>query len=247
MPEGGVLITCEHARPDVPRSVQLGLDEGLARSCLAYEPGAMELAQILAMRLGAPLVMGQVSRLVVDLSLAETHPECVPDVLRDTPIPGNLALTDEQRAGRIAVFHRPYRRAVLEEIEEITSQGRCVHVSVHTFSPAQDGVSPDLEVQVCYDPARLGEQCWGTRILAALRDARFEVRAHCTGRRRVEQRGEPAQAGCSAWLRDRYDDDAYAGLELKLSRGMSPERQQRAVWVASNALRTATSEGAPCC
>ena len=239
MPEGGVLITCEHARPDVTRSVQLGLDDGLARSGLAYDPGAMEAAQSLAMRLGAPLLMGQVSRLVVDLSLRETHPECVPDVLHNTPIPGNLGLSEEQRLGRIAVFHRPYRRAVLDEIEEIMVNGRCVHISVHTWLPSAVGLSHELEVGVCYNPMRAGERCWGTRILAALRDAGFDARANC-----------PTDADtecCSAWLREKFPDTLYAGLDLQLSQGMSPERQLRAVRVASNALRTATSMDTPCC
>ncbi len=239
MPEGGVLITCEHARPDVPRSVHLGLGDQLARSELAYDPGAMEAAQSLAMRLGAPLLMGQVSRLVVDLGLNETHPECVPDLLRDTPIPGNMALSEEQRRGRIAVFHRPYRRALLDEIELILDHGRCVHISVHTWSPRSLVQSHELEVGICYDPNRRGERCWGTRMLASLRDAGFDARPSCAN--------DASDVCCADWLREQFNDQQYAGLDLQLSQGLSPERQLRAIRVAANALRTATAEDTPCC
>ena len=71
------LMTCDHASNRVPECVNggdLGLpDEDMARH-IAYDIGAAGLARVLARDLGAPVILSDFSRLVVDPNRGEHDP-----------------------------------------------------------------------------------------------------------------------------------------------------------------------------
>ena len=129
---GGLLIIVDHASNHVPPEVDLGIDPALLNEHIAWDIGAAPLAEALADRLGAPLILGQVSRLVVDLNREEDAPALIPISSDGHAIPGNAGLDHAAREGRIARFWRPYHRHIEETIEAIRPR---LLISLHSFTP----------------------------------------------------------------------------------------------------------------
>ncbi len=64
------MLSCEHATDHIPSELarDLVIDQERARSHFGWDPGALDVARMLARLTGAPLVAGGVNRLVVDLN-----------------------------------------------------------------------------------------------------------------------------------------------------------------------------------
>lgn len=62
-----ILVVCEHASNAMPAEFDgLGLDEAVRQSHVAWDPGALPIAEQLAEDLGASLISGAASRLLFD-------------------------------------------------------------------------------------------------------------------------------------------------------------------------------------
>ena len=90
-----------------------------------------------------------------------------------TPIPGNLGLTDEDRAARIAEIHAPYHGAIAALIDARLAAGRAVSViAVHSFTPVMDGFDRPWSFGVLHG----GDSPLSARVLALLgREPGFET------------------------------------------------------------------------
>jgi predicted N-formylglutamate amidohydrolase len=128
---------CDHASNWVPPSLKnLGLPPGELDHHIAWDPGALELAQRLSGLLDAPLVHATVSRLVLDVNRDPSHHGSVVTVSEDTLIPGNHELSVEERSRRVRSIYEPYHQALGSVIERCTA--RCAApqvVSIHSFTP----------------------------------------------------------------------------------------------------------------
>ena len=203
-----LVLSCEHASNAVPPDVDLGVEPSVLASHVAWDAGALEVAQALASRTGAPLYSGQWARLVVDLNRHIDPLAVVPEVAFGVAVPGNRGLHPAARAARIAAWHRPHRDAVEAAVSQ---RAPCLHLSVHSFTPALDPGSRDFDVGLLYDPARASEVGWAGRLAAALAAAGLDCRHNApylgTG------------DGLTTWLRRRFDDARYSGLEVELNQG----------------------------
>src|SRR5262245_65235209 len=95
------LIVCDHASRAFPRSLaRLGLPELATWQHVAWDIGAAELTRGLAAALDAPAILAGYSRLVVDCNRAPDDVEAIRTVSDGHEIPGNLGLTDADRAQR---------------------------------------------------------------------------------------------------------------------------------------------------
>lgn len=123
------LFLCDHASNHVPADIELGIAPDRLERHIGYDIGAGPLTRALAARLGAPAVLGTVSRLVIDLHRPPDHPGLVPVESDGHAIPGNVGV---HRAARIARFFAPYHRAVAAEVRT-----RCPRliVAIHSFTP----------------------------------------------------------------------------------------------------------------
>lgn len=216
----GLVISVEHASSRVPSEPGHPLDLGLPASELtghrAWDPGAALLGRGLARITGAPLLLGQVSRLVVDLNRRESDPAVIPEVSFGLLVPGNVDLETSERLRRLARWHRPYRGAVEVAVNrELVARGRCLHLSVHSFTPELDGVRRDVEVGLLFDPARPLEVAWAAALGEALRGAGLDARDN-------EPYAGTAE-GFTTFLRERHPWPVYAGLELELSQALLPQ------------------------
>jgi predicted N-formylglutamate amidohydrolase len=134
-------LVCDHASNAVPRALdKLGLGPELLTQHIAWDPGAAEVARGLSARLDAPLVLGGYSRLVVDLNRPLRSPESMPEQSAGVVIPGNLNLTGQARAARVAALFVPYHQAVGRLLDALADRQPLL-LSIHSFSPELGGRS----------------------------------------------------------------------------------------------------------
>ncbi len=217
-----LVVSCEHASCGVPWGLHGGLGEAALRSQASWDPGALPFARALAWRLGAPLIAGAVSRLVADLNRDPEGAGAVPEVSFGLEVPENRGLDPAARRRRLEAFHAPYRRALLAEVQRAAGVG-CLHLSIHSFSPALDPPRRGFDVGVLLDPARPQEVRWAGRLRAALQAAGLDAR--------LDEPYPGVGEGTTTWLRGQLPDARYAGLEIELSQapGDHPRRALEAL------------------
>lgn len=200
------LITCEHGGNRVPaayRPLFAGQAELLA-SHRGWDPGALAVARDLAGALAAPLCCATVSRLVVDLNRSPGHPRLHGEIIR--------AASPALRRAIMARHYLPYRERVECLVAgALAAGGRVVHVSSHSFTPVLGGEVRQADIGLLYDPARPGEATLARRWQTALQSAGAGLRV----RRNYPYRG--TSDGFTAYLRRRFPDPAYSGIELEVN------------------------------
>ncbi|TKD50806.1 N-formylglutamate amidohydrolase [Sphingomonas baiyangensis] len=125
---GDILLLCDHASAAVPQDIDLRIDLSLLGLHIAVDLGAGALTHALAARLGAPAVLGTVSRLVIDLHREPDHPALVPETSDGHAIPGNVGA---DRWARIAHFQAPYHRAVAAAVRRSRP---ALIVAIHSYT-----------------------------------------------------------------------------------------------------------------
>jgi len=153
-----VLLVCEHASNQFPETFgDLGLDEDVRRSHIAWDPGAYEVAIRLSERLAATLVAGGVSRLLYDCNRPPELGSAVPERSEIYEIPGNKGLSAEERERRVELIYRPFSQAITDAIEHTSPQAL---VTVHSFTPVFHGKMRSVEIGILHDAdTRLADAC----------------------------------------------------------------------------------------
>jgi predicted N-formylglutamate amidohydrolase len=138
---GRLMIVCDHASNWVPPTLQsLGLPPHELERHIAWDPGALAVAQNLARLVDAPLVHATVSRLVLDVNRDPGHAGSIVPVSEDTPIPGNVDLPPQERARRVRDIYEPYHRCLEQTIDTLAARDPDLQlVSVHSFTPIYRG------------------------------------------------------------------------------------------------------------
>jgi predicted N-formylglutamate amidohydrolase len=131
-PASGLLLIADHASNHVPADIALGIDEALLAEHVAVDIGVDPLGRALCGLLGAPGILGGVSRLVADLNREPEKATLIPVRSDGHDIPGNAALDETTRAGRIDRFWRPYHAHIAATIA--ASRPRML-ISLHSFTP----------------------------------------------------------------------------------------------------------------
>jgi predicted N-formylglutamate amidohydrolase len=145
-------LTCEHAGNLLPLALgSLGLSEVDRRRHIAWDIGAEGVARRLASELDAALVLQRYSRLVVDCNRSLANPTLIAEVSEHTEIPGNQAISGDERAARIAEIYRPFHDRVTQLLDARDRTGReTVLVAVHSFTPVFKGISRPWQVGVMF-------------------------------------------------------------------------------------------------
>jgi predicted N-formylglutamate amidohydrolase len=109
----------------------------------------------MAEQLDATLIETRVSRLVIDCNRPLDAPDLVPQISETTVIPGNAALSEKQRAARVALSWQPFHGAIEAIIEDRAARGQETRlVSVHSFTPVYKGRSRPWHVGIIHDDDR---------------------------------------------------------------------------------------------
>jgi predicted N-formylglutamate amidohydrolase len=151
-----VVIVCEHASLCIPKEFgDLGLSEAERQSHIAWDPGALVVAQQLAKRLDAKLVASTVSRLVYDCNRPPSVPDAMPVRSEMIDISGNADLSLAQRESRVASYYEPFRNRLAATIAGTSNP---VIVTIHSFTPVFHGQQRSVEIGVLHDTdARLAD------------------------------------------------------------------------------------------
>jgi predicted N-formylglutamate amidohydrolase len=148
-----VLLICEHASNHLPaRYGTLGLDADQLESHIAWDPGALGVAQALSRLLDAPLIHASVSRLVLDLNRDPSAPDSIWTLSERTSIPGNLDLSAAERALRVREVYEAFHEAVDEFAEARKAAGQLsAVVSIHSFTPVYRDVPRPWQIGLIFN------------------------------------------------------------------------------------------------
>ena len=146
-----LVLICEHASNFIPVEYHnLGLAEAELTRHIAYDPGALATAKLMAHALDAPLVFANVSRLVIDLNRDPADFDSMPDISETTEIPGNLRLSQSSKTARANAYYHPFHSAVDEVIAQKPDLRALI--SMHSFTPVYKGVSRPWHVGLITGP-----------------------------------------------------------------------------------------------
>lgn len=147
---GTVVLVCEHASNRVPERYQrLGLHEDDLLRHIAWDRGALQVAQACAERLDAPLVHATYSRLLIDLNRPLDADDSIVTRCEDTRIPGNRELAADERRLRQDAIYQPFHHALKQLIDARLARGQTTALlSVHSFTPRYHGVARPWHVGV---------------------------------------------------------------------------------------------------
>lgn len=161
------LITCDHAANTIPPMIcggDLGLCSADMNRHIAYDVGAAGLTRALADALGAPAVLSNFSRLVIDPNRGADDPTVLMRLYDGTVVPGNRHADTKEKVRRIALMHTPYHNKIAEMAARRTDT---VILAVHSFTPKLRGKAPrPWHISVLHAP---GAGTLSTALLMRLR------------------------------------------------------------------------------
>lgn len=153
-PDGrsALLLTGDHAGRRVPRALgRLGLPEAEFDRHIAWDIGIAGVSAGIAQALDAVLIEQVYSRLVIDCNRPPRVEGSIPAISESTEIPGNLDLSPEDRAARVAEVFWPYHARIEAEITARTAAGReTILVAMHSFTPVYKGVPRPWHIGTLY-------------------------------------------------------------------------------------------------
>jgi predicted N-formylglutamate amidohydrolase len=150
----GLVLVADHAKRALPEEYgSLGLAAEEFQRHIAYDIGVEQVTRRLAALTGAPAVMANFSRLLIDPNRGEDDPTLIRQLYDGTVIAGNYPLSAEERERRLANFYRPYHDAVAAVIASVAAaSGASPFIfSVHSFTPAMQGRARPWHVGVLWD------------------------------------------------------------------------------------------------
>lgn len=162
-----LVFICDHASNRVPAGFgDLGVPAADMERHIAWDIGAAGVTAILAARFGAPAVLAEVSRLVIDCNRDWGDASLILEVSDGTAIPANRALDAAARRRRWDAYHQPYHAAIAVAIDAKLARGqRPTIVAIHSMTPAMKGVLRPWQIAMCAHT----ERALNDRVLAALR------------------------------------------------------------------------------
>lgn len=204
-----VVLSCEHGGHEVPPAYAplfKGADDVLA-SHRGWDIGALGVAQRMACVTSYPLVACTFTRLLVE-------PNRSPDS-------GKLfskytdSLDDNAKAQIKREYYDRHRDSVERLIADAVAVGRRVlHVGVHSCTDELEGHVRELEASLLFDPDRESEaevcHAWNTELAILEPNWRLPFNEPYKG----------TDDGLTTWLRQRFDADMYAGIEVELRQGL---------------------------
>ena len=197
------VITCEHAGNTIPdrytHFFATASDE--IQSHLGWDPGAREIGAFLAQHLEAPFYKCEATRLLVEPNRS-LHSESLFSKFMQS-------LNPAERDEVLNQFYFPHRSAVEDWV--LASDKPIVHISVHTFTPIFKDVVRDVDVGLLFDPARTTEAVFCASWQMELQQTAPGLRV------RFNEPYKGTDDGFTTYLRTKFPDEEYLGIEIEVS------------------------------
>ncbi|WP_428649482.1 N-formylglutamate amidohydrolase [Roseibium sp.] len=143
-----VVLLCEHAGQCVPERLDgLGIGRDDLDAHIGWDIGAAAVTRHLAELLGAPALLQNFSRLVIDCNRPPEAPDSIPEASDGVTIPANRGLDPADRQARIDEVFWPFHEAVDGLFDRAD---RLAAFSVHSFTPVMDGIRRPWELSFLY-------------------------------------------------------------------------------------------------
>lgn len=150
----GLMLVADHAGRALPEEYgSLGLPATEFERHIAYDIGVEWLTRQLAALTGAPAVLANFSRLLIDANRGEDDPTLIRQLYDGTVIGGNYPMAPEERERRLEDFYRPYHDAVGSMVASVAAASGAAPfiVSLHSFTPVMQGVPRPWHVGILWD------------------------------------------------------------------------------------------------
>jgi predicted N-formylglutamate amidohydrolase len=147
------LIVADHAGNYVPRALNgLGLPPAELDRHIGWDIGIAGVCHALAEALDAVLIQQNYSRLVIDCNRTPGSETSIATISELTPVPGNIGLSEAQKAAREREIFRPYHDRIEMELARRSLSGRAaVLIAMHSFTPSFKGVARPWHAGVLYN------------------------------------------------------------------------------------------------
>ena len=154
-PDGGasLLLTCDHASNTIPASLgTLGIARGDLERHIGWDLGARDVTLRLAERFDAPAILSGYSRLVIDCNRKPGSATSILSVSDQTPVPGNVGLTQFDVQRRVDALFKPYHSAISRRLSSMMREGVTpLFVAIHSFTPRLGGFDRPWHFGVLWD------------------------------------------------------------------------------------------------
>jgi predicted N-formylglutamate amidohydrolase len=147
------LLVADHAGNYVPRVLHgLGLPQAELDRHIGWDIGISGVSRALAAALDAVLIQQNYSRLVIDCNRTPGSETSIAAISELTRVPGNIGLSDAQKAAREREIFRPYHDRIEIELARRNLAGRpAVLIAMHSFTPSFKAVARPWQAGVLYN------------------------------------------------------------------------------------------------
>ena len=147
------LIVADHAGNIMPRALgRLGVSETECKRHIALDIGIAAVSRALADALDATLIQQDYSRLVIDCNRTPRSETSMPTISETTPVPGNIGLSETDKAARVREIFQPYHERIEAELDRRTQARLPVAlIAMHSFTPNYKGETRPWHAGVLYN------------------------------------------------------------------------------------------------
>lgn len=148
-----LVFICEHASHIIPRALgTLGLAPEALTSHIAWDPGALGVAEALSGLFDAPLVAQRFSRLVYDCNRPPEAAGAIPEKSEIYAVPGNARLGPAEKVARAGALYHPFHAAIANLLAGKHGAGEApIIVTVHSFTPIYFGAAREGHLGILHD------------------------------------------------------------------------------------------------
>jgi predicted N-formylglutamate amidohydrolase len=150
------VIVVDHASARIPQRLNdLGLPASELARHIAWDIGALAVAQRVSEGLDAALIAQNYSRLVIDCNRDPKVSTSIPLVSESSEIPGNVNLSPaDKEARRLEVFE-PYHAEIRALLDQREAAGRTtILVAQHSMTNSYKGVARPMHAAILYNRDR---------------------------------------------------------------------------------------------
>ena len=136
---GPMLLLCDHASNFIPEIFDsLGLDQKSLDDHIAWDSGAAGVTRCISDLLDCPAILTTASRLLIDCNRDPADWDSIVELGEHTPVPGNMGISETERAARVAAFHTPYHECI-DDVRVAGAARIGAMVAIHSFVPVYHG------------------------------------------------------------------------------------------------------------